>query len=178
MTYNCEIVDKYKKLNLLIKNGGTVFFGADWLYNIPLSEIAESYGADMPIYNRSVKGLKMKDCEKVIDTCVCDINPDKVFINIGENDVTDENFNAGEFFDKYEWLLYTIHSKCKCDIYILSVVTDKNTRVNSRLEELAKKHGCEYIDIQCCGQPVLNFFPKMRFFLRREPITFSEAMSM
>lgn len=177
MTEYTEKLNQYKLLNSIAEQNGSVFFGADWLCAVPLAELAQD-NEMAAIYNRSLQGLTIKDAEQMLETCILALQPGKVFINIGENDIRDAKFDAREFIEKYEWLLYTIHANCKCSIYILSVVTDKYGIVNEPLKALAEKYGCEYVDILACRNSWVQFFSKMRFFLRRRPITFCEAMQM
>jgi len=167
-------LDEYKLLNKKAEKHSVVFFGADWLYDIPVAELARDNGIDTAVYNRSLRGLSLKDSEKIIDECICDLSPDKVFINIGENDISD-SFDADEFAEKFEWLLYTVNAKCRCRIYILSIVNDSQG-ANEIIKKIAEKYGCEYIDIRNCCKSAVEFFAKIRFFLRQHRITFCEAM--
>ncbi len=178
MTYYSEAVEQYKKLNFVARSSSAVFWGTDWLYDTPLTELTESSAVECVVYNRSIKGLKIKDCEKVIDACVFDINPDKLFISIGENDIKAEGFDEREFGEKYEWLLYTIHTRCNCNIYILPVKPDVNTTINDTLKNIAERHGCQYIELNGCGSSCLKLFSRIRRFLRRDFLTFTEAMTM
>lgn len=173
-----NITEKYKYWNKSALKGGIVFFGADWLSNIPIAEFAKDWGIDIAVHNRSIKGLLLKDAEKVLECCVCDLAPEKVFINIGENDIKYSAFNANEFREQYEWMLYNIHSKCTAKIYILSIIGDRYKNANHILKQLAEKYGCEYIDIQNCSDSPDKFFSKIRFYLRCSSITFYEAMTM
>lgn len=174
-----EILNNYKKLNeKAIKGSSVVLFGADWLSKVPISEISRDSGMDTVIYNRSIKGLSLKDSEKVAEICITQLNPSKVFINLGENDMTEAGFVKEEFAEKFEWLLYVIHSCCNCDIYILSIVNDIKGEANDILQNISQKYGCEYIDIRECKTSFINFFNKIRFFLRTHPITFCEAMNI
>lgn len=173
-----QILNDFKELNKRAKTGGIVFFGTDWLAKVPICEIARDDGLEVAVYNRSMNGILLKDSENCIDACISDLKPCKVFINMGENDVKSENFNEDEFFEKYEWLLYTINAKCKCNIYVLSLFNDKNGILNKKLKILAENYGCEYIDISMCEESHLSFFSRIRFFMRTHPITFFEAMTM
>lgn len=178
MTKYADIINNYKHLNITAKKNATVFFGADWLNEIPIAELIRDNYVDSVVYNRSLKGLTLDDAEQIITECVCDLNPDKVFINIGENDIIKADFDIKKFTEKYEWLLYTIHSKCNCKIYILSVIRDNQNLINSSLKNIAEKYICEYIDLRTCEKSVLKFFSKIRFFLRSKPITFYEAINV
>lgn len=169
-------LEEYKTLNNVAERKSSVFFGADWLSSIPMTELAESIG--MPIYNRSLKGLRIEDAESVLEICVSSLDPGKVFISLGENDIAENDFDEDSFCEKYEWLLYTIHSKCSCEIYILSIPNDKASGVNIRLRRIAEKYGCEFIDVQNCRNSFMKFFSMVRYFLRSHPISFCEAMSM
>ena len=171
-----EQLKKYEIINKAILKNGAVIFGGDWICDIPVSELARDYEIDVPVYNRSIRGLSADNAEKLIDTCIFALMPNKVFINLGENDVIKDNFNADDFIDKYEWILYTIHSKCNCSIYIMSIAADKTGRINNKLKKLAEKYECEYIDIQGCVNSFLKFFSKIKFFLRNHSITLCEAM--
>lgn len=173
-----EILKKYEELNKSAKPGGIVFFGTDWMAEMPISEMAKDNGFSENVYNRSVKGFLIKDSEHILNACVKKLSPEKVFINVGENDLKNIDFNMDEFVEKYEWMLYTIHTSCNCNIYILSLLDDKTGKVNEALEKLANNYGCEYIDISACQNSYSGFFSRVRFFMRNHPITFFEAMTM
>lgn len=177
MNKYAEVLRNYQSLNKGAKEKATVFFGADWLNKIPVTELAQDYGIES-VYNRSLNGLTLDDAELVLETCVFDLQPDKVFINLGENEPDGLSFDAVEFEEKFEWLLYTIHSKCNCRIYILSVVDNRSRIVNELLKQISEKYECEYIDISNCRTSILNFFTKIRFFLRSKPINFCEAFGL
>ena len=168
-----ETLEKYSLLNKTAEKNAPVFFGADWLYDIPVAELMRDSGSDCAVYNRSLKGLMLADAEAVIDTCICELSPSKVFVNLGENDSA-----SNEFAEKFEWLLYTINAKCGCDIYIISTVNDKTGGMNEILKNTAEKYGCEYIDIREYKDSFPKIFSRLRFFLRSHPITFCEAMSL
>lgn len=176
MTEYDEKLKSYSELNEKAEKNSIVFFGTDWLCDVPVAELARDNGIDEAVYNRSVKGLLLKDSEKVIDECICSLRPERIFINIGENDVK-EGFDSGEFAERFEWLLYTINAKCGCKIFILSIVND-SCNANEIIKKIADKYGCEYIDIRSCRQSAATFFSKIRYFLRHRPITFCEAMKI
>jgi len=171
-------IKEYKILNDKAKKNATVFFGADWLYEVPIAELLEDYALEIPVYNRSLKGLKIDEAEKVVESVICTLSPEKVFINLGENDVNAPDFNPEKFAEKYEWLLYTLHAKCNCELYILSIAGEQYGAVNVLLRKIAEKYECTYIDTQNCCTSFLQFFSKIRFFLRKQPITFFQAMNM
>lgn len=172
-----ECLENYRTLNKEARDNAIVFFGADWLSNVPVAEIIRDNNSDAVVYNRSIRGARLKESIQFIENSVCELNPIKIFVNIGENDISDENFKPEEFAERYEWLLYEINSKCKCEIYALSLINDDSGEVNNIIKSIAVKHGCQYIDINKCRFSIDHFFSEIRYFLRNKPITFFEAMS-
>lgn len=171
---NFEEIEKYEELNNVSKKGGAVFFGSTFLSTVPVCELAEDYGLDIPVHNRSVKGMTVKDAQKLADTCVVALKPQKIFLNIGDCDVATNEENEKLITD-YEWLLYMLHTKCQCKIYVLSVAdsSEKAREFNSLLKQLCNAHKCEFIDLN-----PKSFFEKIKFYMRSQPMTFAEAMSV
>lgn len=177
MRVDTEKLDQYKLLNEGAEQNGVVFWGADWLSDIPLAELAQDNGLETPLHNRSVRGLTLGDADALLDTCVYSLHPEKVFLNIGENELKNPTFDEKGFAEKYEWLLYSIHTKCRCALYILSVVQDTTGTVNRILQRLAEKYNCEYIDVLSCRSSYPKLFARLRFFLRKYPMTLSDIMN-
>ena len=65
----------------------------------PICEIARSKGFDEVIYNRGVGGLNTDEFLENINTLLLDLEPSKIFINIGTNDITESRYG--------DCLLYT-----------------------------------------------------------------------
>ncbi len=172
---------KFRELNCKSKNGNIVFFGADFFSAFPVSELAKMYGLDEEIYNRSIDKLTIEQVQSYLNLCVLDFMPGKVFINIGDEDIKKSGFNMDNFISKYEWMLYTIHTKTKASIYILPVMSSSPAAamLNKALEELASKYGCRYIDTipaLSSERPMLRAFELLKAYLRTHPINFADAM--
>lgn len=174
---NFEEIKKYETLNSISKKGGAVFFGGTYLSEIPVCELAEDYGLDMPVYNRSIKDITVKDAQEVFETCIVPLRPQKVFMSIGESDIINGT-KTDEFIADYEWLLYTLNVKCRCKIYVLSVSGESQQveEANRRLKQMCEVHKCEFIDLNRHREPTY-FFDKIRFYMRSCPISFAEAMN-
>ena len=176
MNANTKKIIDYAILNRKAEKNATVFFGADYLSDIPICELADTYLPDTLVYNRSLKGLDINTAQEVLDSLVCSLQPDKVFVCLGENDVKKPDFELEIFAEKFEWLLYTLHARCNCKIFILSVPDAACGQINTVLQSISQKHGCVFIDTRDCRASFLQLFSKIRFFLRSHPITFFEAM--
>ena len=58
----------------------------------PICEIARSRSIDDIIYNRGISGLNTDEFLQHIHPLLLDLQPSKVFINIGTNDMTEEPY--------------------------------------------------------------------------------------
>ena len=180
--YSKEL-SKYSQMNEVSSTNGIVFFGSTSFNEMPLTELARDYDIDEKVYNRSISGLTIADVDSVLDDCVLNLSPKKVFISIGEEDIEKESFNEKEFLAKYEWMLYTIHDKCDAQIYIVSILSRMSiaSRINERLSKLAKESGCTYIDAASAlyyEKPEMMVFEDLKPYIRSHNITFAEAMKM
>lgn len=174
---------RYHCLNEAAAPDCAVFFGSDLFSGIPFGELSHNTGLDVPVYNRSIDGLSISEAERVINECVCRLNPSKVFVNLGEADLTAPDFDLKRFLTTYEWLLYTLNSRCHVKIFVVSILSDHpmTGAVNNGLRRLAAETGCTYVDISCaagCSQPQLRIFDVIRRHLRSYPISISEAFGI
>ena len=66
--------------------GQTVFTGSSLMEMFPIEEWVKELGSNAPIvYNRGVGGYRTTDLLPILDACVFELKPHKVFINIGTN---------------------------------------------------------------------------------------------
>lgn len=175
-------LEEYSELNSMAAEHGVVFFGQNYFKSFPVNEIAYRTGCKEEIFNRSLDNTLISEMSKDADICVNELNPDKVFLNIGEVDIKDGSFDVDEFINAYEWLIYNIHTKTLADICIVSVVSDSHSaaEVNKRLKEIAKDKGLDFVDAGTrtgAGLHYLRLFDRLKCHMRRTPITFGEAFS-
>lgn len=175
-------INQYEQVNQVAKQHGTVLFGSSYLYELPICELLQDADADLTVHNRSIPALTIEQAGTVLEPCVLALSPEKIFISLGDEDVKRPEFHAEQFLEQYQWLLYTLHSRSKAKIYIVSVLSDLPAAqvVNRRLQQLAKDTGCQYVDGVSALQnqsPRLKLFEMLRFYIRRRPISFQDAMS-
>lgn len=171
----------FRQANEVAKHGGIVFLGSSYLNSVPLCEFAQDFDADLPVYNRSIDGLKIDGAVDSLLECVETLVPSKIFISIGDEDVKDRSIDPKVFIEKYQWMLYSIHSMSNAKIYIVSVLSENPaaTLINDRLKALAKETGCDYVDAASAvrsEKPNIKLFDILRFYMRSKPITFGSAM--
>lgn len=174
-------MEKYRELNSITEAGGVVLFGSNTFASLPLGELTQAFRITEPIYNRSVRDVRIDQIESYLKVCLYDLNPRKIFVNMGDVDVLDETVDTDNFISKYEWLLYMIHTKTQASIYIVPIVSDipAALKINQRLKVLASQTGCKYIDIPDvlkAKRPTLRLFEMMKVHMRNHPINFADAM--
>lgn len=184
---NCEVFENTKKrydaMNNIAQKRGTVFFGSDLFCRLDINELAVSFNLSETLYNRSVEGMSVKDAAAMLDTCVLDLAPEKVFIEFGKSDIADMQNNISDILEKFEWLLYTIHTKTKARIIVVYSAGKKygNKEIMKKLKGLTADSGCEFVDMSenytNSGQE-LKIFEQLRFYIRSGKISFIDAMNM
>ena len=178
-----NLTKKYAEMNQLANKGGVVFFGSDRMAEVPVCELGQSYKMQEALYNRSVPGVRIDELAEVLDACVIGLEPSKVFVNLGDADLCQAHLNLDEFIAKYEWLLYTIHTRTNAKIYVVSILADTPAarRVNARLKKLAAECGSVYVDVLQAldtDKPEIRMFELLKVHIRNRLISFSEAMML
>lgn len=165
-------VKSYQHLNKKVKKNQILFTGSSLMEQFPINEIMMSDGLDRIIYNRGIGGTTTDDFLEEIDTVLFDLEPSKVFLNIGTNDFNERQDGEdwrNHLLKNYENILQQIRERIpetavyvmayypvKEDIpgnnmvaeHMLKIRTNENlNQVNLELKKLAEKYGYCYIDV-------------------------------
>ncbi len=169
-------VRAFSDLNKFAKKHEIVLTGSSLCEQFPINEMLMSLGSDKIVYNRGIGGDVMGGLKKRLNESVFELEPKKLFINIGTNDISAPDYSREKLFSDYKEILSEIKEKLpECKIYVLayypvnrelSWFTDediarvKNTfgartneeiiAVNKELEKMAEETDCEYIDVFTC----------------------------
>lgn len=163
---------KYALSNKTAKKGQILFVGSSLMEIFPIEQMQQNQdlGLDKAIYNRGVRATTTADLLNHIGTLIFDLTPSKIFINIGSNDI---GFNVPEeiFLANYDEILYRIKEKLPgTAVYVMAYFPvntvddfgeEKQARdqlyahrsnelletVNAKAEQLAKKNGYEFINV-------------------------------
>lgn len=163
-----EKIERYKRLNKFIKKGEIVFVGSSLMEQFPIYELMLDYDINKIIYNRGIGGLTTIELLEILDTCVFDLEPSKIFINIGTNDMNGEDYNVENLISNYDDILEQITKKLtNTKVYVmayypvnkeaannpwmektLSIRTNERiNKTNESVKKLADKYKVKYIDI-------------------------------
>ena len=163
-----KMVEGFRAKNQLCEKGQIVFAGSSLMEMFPVEEWAGELGEGAPkLYNRGVGGYRTDDMLPIVDLCVTDLLPRKVFINIGTNDLSDPDLPMETMIQRYDEILtrieaavpgvriylmayYPINYEAAADFMkpgLLIRTNEKIAAANGLVQQLAKKHGQRYIDV-------------------------------
>ena len=82
-----QLLSRYQHLNHLVRKGQTVFAGSSLMEQFPVNELMQSLQITGCVYNRGIGGYTTWELLEHMDTCIFDLDPKKLFLNIGTNDI-------------------------------------------------------------------------------------------
>lgn len=160
-------IERYKKLNETVKKGQIVCAGSSLMEMFPIEQFIEEDGVAVTIYNRGVGGFVTEELLANVDTCILDLEPSKLFINIGTNDLSIAERSVDTIMDTYGKILSAVQKRLpNVEIFLMAYypvnydaaaeemkpclrirTNEKIAMANERVAELAKAHHANYIDI-------------------------------
>ena len=164
-----EKIRRYKNLNRMARKGQILFCGSSLMEQFPVHELMMDLD-EMPlaIYNRGMGGYTTKELAEKLDTLIFDLEPAHIFINIGTNDLNEEQFDLNGLLGRYDMILTRIRERLpQANIYVMAyypcnpqVVADSgwahifqhrtNERVraaNDAIQALSQKHQAQFLDL-------------------------------
>ena len=163
-----QMVKDFHVWNKDAVKGQTVFVGSSLMEMFPVEEWVKELGSNAPIvYNRGVGGYRTTDLLPILDACVFELKPRKVFINIGTNDLSDGNIPLETVISNYDKIITQIEEKLPgVIIYMMAYypvnydaateemkkcllirTNEKINKANEQIAQLACKHGQKYINV-------------------------------
>lgn len=98
-------LERYHKLNLTAEKGCVLFAGSSLMEMFPVEKFAQEDGLPVTVYNRGVGGFITDELIAAVDTCIIDLAPKKLFINIGTNDLSDASRSMEQIMSNYALIL-------------------------------------------------------------------------
>ena len=163
-----QMVRDFHVKNKSAVKGQIVFTGSSLMEMFPIEEWVKESGPDAPIiYNRGVGGYRTTDLLPILDACVFELKPRKVFINIGTNDLSDSSIPLETVMENYDKIITQIEEKLPgIVIYMMAYypinyeaateemkpcllirTNEKINRANELVEKLAEKHNQRFINV-------------------------------
>jgi len=151
--------------------GQILIVGSSLMEQFPINELQQTLDKKFVIYNRGVGGFVTNELLATMNTCIFELFPSKIFINIGTNDIASPEYKQENLIANYDRILNKIKSQLPhCKVYMMAYYPvnqqmdfplvneemnkEPNTRTNPTLQEanmalknLAKKYHYQYIDV-------------------------------
>lgn len=160
-------IERYREENKTVKHGETVFAGTSLMEMFPINKLLDEHADDTVIYNRGIGGFVSRELLQVVDVCITDLKPSRVFINIGTNDLSDSRIPISELMDNYDKIVTAVENALpEAEIYFMAYYpvnyeaaaeemkeclrtrnNEKIAAANAEVKKLAESHGQRYIDI-------------------------------
>lgn len=163
-------LERYRVLNQDVKKGQILFVGSSLMEQFPVNELLMTAEIDKVVYNRGVGGFTTVDMLKHMEEMVFSVEPSKIFINIGTNDIGSPEYCLEKLLENYEEIIRQIQERLpEAQIYMMAYYpvneTDKmpdenmrkimfHTRTNENIHianeavgKLAKQLGCYFINV-------------------------------
>lgn len=104
-------LERFVYLNRYAKKGAILFAGSSLTEQFPIGEFLMDFDLPFTIYNRGVGGFTTQDLLQNMDVCIFDLEPARIFLNIGTNDMNDAQFRLEEMLARYGEIVGQIRSR-------------------------------------------------------------------
>ena len=104
-------VERYRHLNKLVRPHQILFVGSSLMEQFPIYELLLDKQLPYTIYNRGIGGYTTQELLETLDACVFDLQPDKIFINIGTNDLNAPDYTEEGLIARYREILDRIKER-------------------------------------------------------------------
>lgn len=161
-------VTRFRYLNSYVKKGQIVFTGSSLMEQFPIYEFLQDFDIPKVIYNRGIGGYTTAEMLETLKECVIDLEPSRLFLNIGTNDFNTPNYREEELIKRYGTILSKIREQLPdVKIYLMAYypinelatndprmqevfrnrTNAKLESANKAVEKLAAKYNARYIDV-------------------------------
>lgn len=104
-----RMIEGWRTENQRCEKGAVVFAGSSLMEMFPVEAFAKEEGPGFPtVYNRGVGGWRTEDMLPLLDVLVTDLQPRRLFINIGTNDLSDPSVTIDALMARYDRILTRI----------------------------------------------------------------------
>lgn len=160
-------LERYREWNRNVKKGQIVCAGSSLMEMFPVEKWAAEAQPPVIVYNRGIGGFVTSELLDAMDVCILALEPSRLFINIGTNDLSDARIPVADIMCNYEEILKrTEQALPEIEIYLMAYypineeaaaeemkpclrvrTNEKINAANAEVKKLAEKHGQRYIDI-------------------------------
>ena len=162
--------ENFAVLNQMAKKGEILFVGSSLMEQFPIQEILMNHDMHLCIYNRGIGGYTTEDMLEAMEEQIFALEPAKIFINIGTNDLAAPGYTLEKLIGNYRKILMQIKERLpktrvitmayypvnevdkvpdnEWGKHMYDVRNNANIKLaNEGVCNLAKELGYEYIDV-------------------------------
>ena len=163
----------FRAVNELAMKGEIVIYGSTYMANFPFYELINKSRLENAVYNRSIGEMTTEEALELLQVCVLDIKPGKVFLHLGEADYDREGVA-----ETYAEIAGKIRAELPDTKIYLIPVQDKNAQTfNKRVLELTAP-----LEVVCVRFGMLDDYKRqfkaLSCFFRNKPMNFSDAFAV
>ena len=163
-------LERYRHLNKYVKKGQILFTGSSLMEQFPINEIAMTNGVNAVIYNRGIGGYTIPEMLDAMDEQIFALEPSKIFINIGTNDISREDETLEMLINDYRKVLTQVKDRLpEARVYLMAYYPvnvsvaenqpwegakraaelrlERLEKANAAVKELAAEFGYFFIDV-------------------------------
>ncbi len=161
------LIARYTRENESVVPGQIVMAGSSLMEHFPINKLLEEQGETLTVYNRGIGGYTTGQYLEVLELCVLDLKPRRVFINIGTNDFNGPDSDMDGIMARYDAILTRIRETLpQVELYLMAYypvnpdaiaeymkevlkfrTNELLRRANRRVAALAEKHGGRFINV-------------------------------
>lgn len=170
--------EAFKGINELAMKGEIVIYGSTYMANFPFYELINKSKLENAVYNRSIEGMTIDEALELLQVCVLDLRPSKVFLHLGE-----EDFDQHDSIEKYQRLVGRVKEALPdAEIYLICLQNRNAQAFNAMIEALSEQKRLGCIRLPLSAQSGIGVcrrqFKELSYFFRSRSITFSEAFAI
>lgn len=178
--YVQEKANVYKGINEIALKGEIVVFGSSYMANFPFYELINKCHLDSAVYNRSIDGMTSEEAEELLNPCVLDIAPRKIFLQLGESDGSKD-----EVLRHYRAILRIVRAKLpETKVYLIGLPpkSELAAQMNETMKSLCDNKKTKYIPFSYQRQDSKNQytsqFKQLMQYFRDRSIDMIDAFSV
>lgn len=173
-------VKEIKGVNEISLKDEIVVFGSTYMAKFPFYELVNKYSFEHAVYNRSIEGLTCEEALEIVNDCVIELSPRKVFIALGEEDCADSSA-----IKKYNELVMRIRRELpNTNIFLICLAEngDYERKFNANIESLCKDKRIQRIRFSNENSYFVteykSRFKQLAYFFRDNKITMLDAFKV
>lgn len=114
-------VKQFQVLNQHVRKGSTLFVGSSLMEGFPINELQQLLDKQQYIYNRGIGGSVTDELLTWMDECIFELEPSKIFINIGTNEMNTPDYKLEKLLANYDNILSQIKKRLPCcQVYVMA----------------------------------------------------------